>query len=99
MAFLNVKKMKRMAQAASTPEHPLLAEAKLDDATRMAYVQGCALATLIDDEKVSDKERELVRQIGLSLRMQDAEIDECFETVCGLSSDDEKEEFVSRKRD
>lgn len=95
MAFLNVKKVKRMAQAASTAAHPLLSETTLDGATRMAYVQGCTLATLIDDEKVSDKERELVRQIGLSLRMQDAEIDECFEIVCGLSGDDQKNQFVT----
>ena len=95
MAFLNVKKVKRMAQAASTAAHPLLSEATLDGATRMAYVEGCALATMIDDEKVSDKERELVRQIGLSLRMQDAEIDECFEIVCGLVGDDQKNQFVA----
>lgn len=95
MAFLNVKKMKRMAQAASTAAHPLLSETTLDSATRMAYVQGCALATLLDDEKVSDAEREQVRQIGLSLRMNDDEIDECFAVVNKLSRDDEKERFVA----
>ena len=95
MAFINAKKIKNMAQAASTAAHPLLSETTLDAAVRTAYVQGCALATLIDDEKVSPAERDLVRRIGLSLRMPDDEIGDCFEVVGSLSDDDEKEQFVT----
>ena len=95
MAFINAKKIKNMAQAASTAAHPLLSETTLDAAVRTAYVQGCALATLIDDEKVSPAERDLVRRIGLSLRMPDDEIDDCFDVVGSLSDDDEKEQFVT----
>ena len=84
-----------MAQAASVIEHPLLSKLSLDAVVRMAYVQGCALAALLDDEKVSDAEREQVRQIGLSLRMNDDEIDECFLVVNALSGDDEKDRFVA----
>ena len=94
MAFLNVEKVRRMAQVASTAEHPLLSKIALDAAVRTAYVQGCVLAALIDDGKISEQERERVRRVGLSLRMPDDGIEECFDTVSSLPGGDEKERFL-----
>ena len=94
MAFLNRMKMKKMAQVASVVPHPLLSETTLDSAVRTAYVEGCVLAALIDDAKVSDAENSIILEIGLSLQMPEGDIAECLEHVKALPDDDEKQAFV-----
>ena len=94
MAFIKKDVLKKKVEAATAPEHPLLKEVSLDVATKTAYVQGCALATLLDDEKTSDSEHDMVRSIGLSLGLTDLEIEECFSSVGELSNDDEKGQFI-----
>ena len=94
MPFIKKDVLKKKVEAATAPEHPLLKDVSLDVATKTAYVQGCALATLLDDEKTSDSEHDMVRSIGLSLGLTDIEIEECFSSVGELSNDDEKGHFV-----
>ena len=94
MAWLNKKMMQRKAEAATVADHPLLKEADIAVDVKTAYLQGCVLATLLDDAEVSDEERTKVRNIGLSLHLTDAEIDEAFSAVQALESDDQKEQFV-----
>ena len=94
MAFLNKTKLKRKAEAASVPAHPLLKKRELSSDEKTAYLQGCVLATLVDDGTVSDKERDSVRLIGLSLGLQDDEIDEAFSHVEGMKADQDKERLV-----
>ena len=94
MAFISKQALKKMVEVATAVEHPLLREINVDIATKTAYVQGCALATLIDDEKTSESERTVVRGIGLSLRLTEDEIEECFSVVSGLSSDEDKSQFI-----
>ena len=94
MAFLNKSKLKRKAEAASVPEHPLLKKRELSSDEKTAYLQGCVLATLVDDGTVSDKERDSVRLIGLSLGLQDDEIDEALSHVEGMKADQDKERLV-----
>ena len=94
MAFLNKAKMKKMAQVASVAPHPLLSETTLDSAVRTAYVEGCVLAALIDDENVSDAENSLILEIGLSLQMSEEDVAESLEHVKVLPDDDEKQAFV-----
>lgn len=99
MLFINKSSLKKIVEAATVQRHPLLKEVDLDVATKTAYVQGCALATLLDDEKTSDSERSVARAIGLSLELTDAEVDECFSVVSGLSNDDEKGQFIKEITD
>ncbi|MBQ2628219.1 MAG: hypothetical protein IJG13_00940, partial [Kiritimatiellae bacterium] len=94
MPFIKKDVLKKKVEAATAPEHPLLKEVSLDVATKTAYVQGCALATLLDDEKTSDSEHDMVRSIGLSLGLTDLEIEECFSSVSKLSNDYEKGQFI-----
>jgi hypothetical protein len=94
MPFIKKEVLKKKVEAATAPEHPLLREVSLDVATKTAYVQGCALATLLDDEKTSASEHDMVRSIGLSLGLTDFEIEECFSSVGELSNDDEKGQFI-----
>lgn len=94
MAFISKQALKKMVEVATAVEHPLLREINVDIATKTAYVQGCALASLIDDEKISEAERNVVRGIGLSLRLTEAEIDECFSVISGLSNDGDKSQLV-----
>lgn len=94
MAFLNKNNLKNKAETVSVPEHHLLKKCILSDYERVAYLQGCVLASLVDDGKVSEKERCKVRRIGLSLRFRDDEIDEAFENVERLKTDLDKERLV-----
>lgn len=90
MAFLNKAALQRTAEATQVADHPLLKNGDIPMNVKQAYVQGCVLATLMDDEKVSDDERTAVRKIGKSLRLDDVAIQECFDVILGLQSQDDK---------
>ena len=94
MAFLDKTKLKKKAEAVSIAEHPLLKKRNLSDAEKTAYLQGCVLATLVDDAQVSEEERNRVRAVGLSLRFSESEIDEAFSIVSGLATENEKQRLV-----
>ena len=94
MAFLDKTKLKKKAEAVSIAEHPLLQKRNLSDAEKTAYLQGCVLATLVDDAQVSEEERNRVRAIALSLRFSECEIDEAFSIVSGLATENEKQRLV-----
>ena len=90
MAFLNKTALQKTAEAMQVADHPLLKNGDIPMNVKQAYVQGCVLATLMDDEKVSDDERTAVRKIGKSLHLDDAAIQECFDIILGLQSQDDK---------
>ena len=90
MAFLNKAALQRTAEVTQVADHPLLKNGDIPMNVKQAYVQGCVLATLMDDEKVSDDERTAVRKIGKSLHLDDGAIQECFEVILGLRSQDDK---------
>jgi len=94
MAFLDNSKMKKMVRDVTTPAHPVLNVIGEDEAVKTAYVQGCALATLLDDCETSEEEMSRVLDIGLSLRLDASSIHECFDVVNGLGTDDDKMAFV-----
>lgn len=93
MAFLNQSMIKNSEHQSMVDDHPLLKDGDIPVSVKQAYVEGCVLATLMDDEKVSDDERTAVYKIGRSLRLDNKEIESCFEVVIGLK-DDDKEPFV-----
>lgn len=94
MAFISKKMIQKMTLERKVVPHPLLAEMEVSLGIKTAYVNGCVLATLMDDEKVSDEERFNVQRIGLSLGLSEEQIGECFSLVEGLKSDDDKSDFI-----
>ena len=94
MAFLNKEKLRNKAVAETVGEHPLLKKRQLSIAEKLAYLQGCVLAALVDDAQMSKEELRQVRQIGVSLCLSDDEIDEGINVVKGLNSDDDKMSFL-----
>jgi len=94
MAFISSGLMAKKELERNINQHPLLGQMDVKPNVKMAYLQGCVLGTLLDDEQVSEEERMKVRRIGLSLGMSDDEITECFEVVVGLKCDDDKSAFI-----
>ena len=90
MAFLNKAALQKTVETMQVADHPLLKNGDIPMNVKQAYVQGCVLATLMDDEKISDDERAAVRKIGKSLRLDDVAIQECFDVILGLQSQDDK---------
>lgn len=76
-----------------TGQHPLLREAKINAATKTAYLNGCVLASVLRTGKSSRKAYGVVRRIGYSLQMTAEEIRESFAVVGGLSGEREKSRF------
>jgi len=94
MAFISSGLMAKKELERTVNQHPLLGQMDVKPNVKMAYLQGCVLGTLLDDEQVSEDERMKVRRIGFSLGMSDDEIGECFDVVTGLSNDDDKSAFI-----
>lgn len=90
MAFLNKAVLQKTSETMQVADHPLLKNGDIPMNVKHAYVQGCVLATLMDDEKVSNEERAAVCKIGKSLHLDGSAIQECFEVVLGLQSQDDK---------
>ena len=94
MAFIDKEKLRNKAVAETVSEHPLLKKRPMSAAERTAYLQGCVLAALVDDAQVSSEEHRLIRTIGLSLNFADNEIEDTFNIVAGLRSEDDKLSLV-----
>ena len=94
MAFIDKEKLRNKADAETASEHPLLKKRPMSAAERTAYLQGCVLAALVDDAQVSSEEHRLIRTIGLSLNFADNEIEDTFNIVAGLRSEDDKLSLV-----
>ena len=94
MAFIDKEKLRNKAVAETVSEHPLLKKRPMSAAERTAYLQGCVLAALVDDAQVSSEEHRLIRTIGLSLNFADNEIEDTFNVVAGLRSEDDKLSLV-----
>lgn len=94
MAWLPKKTMQKKQQELSVVPHPILSQIDLSLGTKMMYLQGCVLAALLDDEKVSDEERQNIHRIGRSLGLSLEEISECLTLVGELKSDEDKEAFL-----
>ena len=73
MAFLDKTKLKKKAEAVSIAEHPLLKKRNLSDAEKTAYLQGCVLATLVDDAQVSEEERNRIGQAAIDTALHYSE--------------------------
>ena len=94
MAFINKAAMAKKKADIGIADHPLLKElGNLSLVEKMSYIEGCVFASLMDDEKTDDAERTAIRRLALSLRLSEEEIDQCYETVMALKTDDEKIEF------
>ena len=94
MAFLNKEKLRDKTDADTVCEHPLMKKRQLSVAEKSAYLQGCVLAALVDDERMSKDERRRIRSIGLSLGFSDDEIEEEINVITGLTCDDDKISLV-----
>ena len=94
MAFLNKSMLKQKVFEKTVELHPLLQKTDIPLSVKQAYLQGCVLAALVDDEVISPDERSELHRLGASLQLQSSEIDECIETVSNLRSEEEKSQFV-----
>ena len=94
MAFLDKEKLRDKADAETVSEHPLLKKRQLSVAEKCAYLQGCVLAALVDDEQMSRDERRRVRSIGLSLGCSEDDVNETVNLITGLKSEDDKSSLV-----
>ncbi|MFA6929625.1 MAG: hypothetical protein WCT05_04810 [Lentisphaeria bacterium] len=95
MAFLNRKSLSKIADEANVKPHSLFEVCEPSVDVLMAYLQGCVLAVLINDENISESDHRKLNILGASLKLSQDDIDLCIKTVENLSSDQEKEEFVS----
>lgn len=94
MAFISLNRMQELADEATVQQHPLLQEsADISSDIKLAYVQGCALAVMLDDAKIDDVERRAVRRVGLSLGLKDPDLSESVATVEKIPEDG-REAFV-----
>lgn len=75
--------------------HGILKEHPLSRSEKIAYFQGCVLATLLDDGKISVEERQKLMSLGRSLLLSEDEIVEGIEVVQGLTSTDEQDTFLN----
>lgn len=94
MAFLSKKLMAKSEMASVEKTHPLLKGREVSQSVRLAYLQGCVLATLLDDAQVSADERRQIEDLGRSLGIDDVEIAKSLEVVQGLQSDEDQELFL-----
>ncbi len=94
--------LKKKAAASQIPVHPLVAK-NIDIRVANAYLGGTVLAALLDDDSISEQEEKRLRDVGISFRMSDEQINEVIATVKGLKSDDDKagyiEEIISALND
>lgn len=94
MAFLSKKLMAKSEKASSKETHPLLKGREVSQNVRLAYLQGCVLATLLDDAQVSADERRQIEELGRTLDVDDVEIAKSLEVVQGLQSDEDQDAFL-----
>lgn len=94
MAWISKKVIQKKTLERKITAHPLLAELEVSLGLKTAYVNGCVLAALLDDEKVSEDEKFKVQRVGLSLGLSEEQIAESFTLVEGLVSDDDKSAFI-----
>jgi len=94
MAFLDKDKLRDKTDAETVGEHPLMKKRRLSVAEKSAYLQGCVLAALVDDEQMSRDERRRVRSIGLSLGCSEDDVNETVNLITGLKSEDDKSSLV-----
>ena len=94
MAWISKKVIQKKTLERKITAHPLLAELEVSLGLKTAYVNGCVLAALLDDEKVSEDEKFKVQRVGLSLGLSEEQIAESFTLVEGLASDDDKSAFI-----
>ena len=94
MEWLSKKVIQKKTLERKITPHPLLAEMEVSLGLKTAYVNGCVLAALLDDAKVSEDENLNVQRIGLSLGLSEEQIAESFTLVEGLASDDDKSAFI-----
>lgn len=94
MAFLSKKLMAKSEKASGRETHPLLKGREVSQGVRLAYLQGCVLATLLDDAQVSADERRQIEELGRSLGIDDVEIAKSLEVVQGLQSDEDQDAFL-----
>lgn len=90
MAFLS----KKLIEKEPVVIHPLLKELSLSLGARVAYLQGCVLATLLDDANISPAELQGITALGRSLELSEDDIDECVGTVKALTSEADQDIFL-----
>ena len=94
MAFLNRSMMLKKAAEAKIELHPLLKDREVPLSVRIAYLQGCVLAVLLDDAVVSSDEKRQIKEVGKSLQLSDEDIANGITVVQGLKSDEDQATFL-----
>ena len=94
MEWLSKKVIQKKTLERKITPHPLLVEMDVSLGLKTAYVNGCVLAALLDDAKVSEDEKFKVQCVGLSLGLSEEQVAESFTLVEGLASDDDKSAFI-----
>lgn len=93
MAFLSKAMLSKATQNSAVKDHPLIKE-NISSNVRQAYLQGCVLAVLMENDSVSDKARGALTALGKSLHIEDESIKDAISLVTGLA-DEDKEQFVA----
>ena len=75
-------------------KHPLL-QMIPEMPVRISYFQGIVLAALCDDGKISPSEREHLRNLGISLSLPEADVEDCIDTVQKIRSTRDQTAFLS----
>ena len=95
MAFLSKEMIEKKTIEVGVKPHPVLEKCDLPASVRLLYLEGCVLAALLDDAKLSDIERTELYRLGYSLSLSSADIAEAEETISGLLGESQQSEFVS----
>lgn len=94
MAFIDKESLKSLVRSAPVDAHPLLSVPGISLPTRISYFNGCVFATLVDDSRVSDDEKNQLCRIGRALRISDGELEEGLSLGQKLTTDSDKNDFL-----
>lgn len=94
MAFIDNDSLTALVRNAPVDAHPLLSVSGISLPTRISYFNGCVFATLVDDSRVSDEEKNLLYKIGRALMLSDDELDDGLSLGQKLTTESDKNEFL-----
>jgi len=92
MAFLKQDLLEKVrTKSAPIHQHPILNNGNVPLNVRNAYLQGCVFATLMDDGKVSDRERSKLLELARSIGLGDDELSDAISAVTSCEESDRLE--------
>ena len=94
MAFIDNDSLETLVRNAPVDAHPLLSVPGISLPTRISYFNGCVFATLVDDSRVSDEEKNLLYKIGRALMLSDDQLEDGLSLGQKLTTESDKNDFL-----